>query len=100
MLQWFENTAGGAVTLAVCCWKWNHANKETVYKLQNPNIRRFKKRKVRSSFTDNVYGVDFADMEVLSKFDKENALKEKIQQLLTLFKKFKMNLNATQIKCW
>ena len=54
---------------------------------------------MRSSFTDNVYGVDFADMQVLSKFDKENALKEKIQQLLTLFKKFKMNLNAIQIKC-
>ena len=54
---------------------------------------------MRSSFTDNVYGVDFADMEVLSKFDKENALKEKIQQLLTLFKNLKMNLNATQIKC-
>ena len=51
------------------------------------------------SFTDNVYGVDFADMQVLSKFDKENALKEKIQQLLTLFKNLKMNLNATQIKC-
>ena len=33
-------------------------------------IRKFKKRKVCSSFRDNIWGVDLADMRLLSKFNK------------------------------
>ena len=33
-------------------------------------IRKFKKRKVYSSFSDNVWDADLADMQLLSKFDK------------------------------
>ena len=33
-------------------------------------IRKFKKRKVYSSFRDNVWGIDLADMQSLSKYDK------------------------------
>ena len=49
------------------------ANKENI---QLPNelhkliIRKFKKTKVYSSFRDNIWGVDLADMQLLSKFDK------------------------------
>ena len=34
-------------------------------------IRKFKRRKVYSSFRDNIWGVDLADMESLSKYNKE-----------------------------
>ena len=33
-------------------------------------IRKFNKRKVYSSFKDNIWGVDLADMQLLSKFNK------------------------------
>ena len=38
--------------------------------LHKPIIRKFGKRKVYSSFRDNVWGVDLADMQLLSKFNK------------------------------
>ena len=45
------------------------------YQLSNERhkqiIRKFKKRKVYSSFRDNICGVDLADMQSLSKYNKE-----------------------------
>ena len=38
--------------------------------LHNPIIRKFKKRKVYSSFKDNVWGVDLADTQLISKHNK------------------------------
>ena len=38
--------------------------------LQKPIIKNFKRRKVYSSFKDNIWGVDLADMTLLSKFNK------------------------------
>ena len=38
--------------------------------LHKPVIRKFNKRKVYSSFKDNIWGVDLADMQLLSKFNK------------------------------
>ena len=35
-------------------------------------IRKFKKRKVYSSFRDNIWVVDLADMQSLSKYNKGN----------------------------
>ena len=47
---------------------------EPAYQLANelhkPTIRKFKKRKVYSSFRDNIWGVDLADMQSLSKYNK------------------------------
>ena len=47
---------------------------ETNYQLANelhkPIIRKFKKRIVYSSFRDNIWGVDLADMQSLSKYNK------------------------------
>ena len=38
--------------------------------LQKPIIKKFNKIKVYSSFKDNIWGVDLADMQLLSKFNK------------------------------
>ena len=38
--------------------------------LHKPIIRKFKKRKVYSSFRDNIWGVDLADMQSLSKYNR------------------------------
>ena len=49
------------------------ANKENIQladELRKPIIKKFKKRKVYSSFRDNIWGVDLADMQLLSKFNK------------------------------
>ena len=48
-------------------------NKEHIQladELHKPITRKFKKRKVHSSFRDNIWGVDLADMQLLSKFNK------------------------------
>ena len=50
-------------------------NKETIQladELHKPIVKnvKCKKRKVYSSFRDNIWGVDLADMQLLSKFDK------------------------------
>ena len=38
--------------------------------LHKPIMRKCKKRKVYSSFKDNIWSVDLADMQLLSKFNK------------------------------
>ena len=38
--------------------------------LHKPIIRKFNKQKVYSSFKDNIWGADLADMQLLSKFNK------------------------------
>ena len=44
----------------------NISNKE----LHKQIIKKFKKQKVYSSFIDNIWGADLADMPLISKFDK------------------------------
>ena len=39
--------------------------------LHKPIIRKFKKRKVYSSFRDNIWGADLADMQLLSKLTND-----------------------------
>ena len=38
--------------------------------LHKPIIRKFKKRKLYSSFRDNIWGGDLADIQLLSKFNE------------------------------
>ena len=45
-------------------------NIQLAEKLQKPIIRKFKKRKVYSRFRDNIWGVDLADMQLISRFNK------------------------------
>ena len=49
----------------------NNENIQLADELHKPVIRKFKKRKVYSSFRDNIWGVDLADMLLLNKFNKE-----------------------------
>ena len=48
----------------------NNENIELAEELHKPIIRKFEKRKMYSSFRDNIWGVDLADMQVLSKYNK------------------------------
>ena len=45
-------------------------NKENIQLADELIIRKFKKSKVYTSFTDNIWGVDLVDMQLLSKFNK------------------------------
>ena len=48
----------------------NKENIQLANDLHKPIIRKFNKRKVHSLFKDNIWGVDLADMQLLSKFNK------------------------------
>ena len=48
----------------------NEPNYQLANELHKPIIRKFKKRKVYSSFRDNIWGVDLADIQSLSKYNK------------------------------
>ena len=48
----------------------NISNKELAEELHKPIIRKVNKRKVHSSFTDNIWGADLANMQLISKFNK------------------------------
>ena len=50
----------------------NEPNYQLENELHKPIIRKFKKRKVYLSFRTNIWGVDLADMQSLSKYHKEN----------------------------
>ena len=48
----------------------NKPNYQPVNELHRQIIRKLKKRKVYSSFRDNIWGVDLADMQSLNKYNK------------------------------
>ena len=43
-------------------------NQQLTKELYKPIIRKFEKRKVYSSFKDNIFGADFAHMQLISKY--------------------------------
>ena len=45
-------------------------NQQLANELLKLIIRKFKKRKVYSSFKDNIWGVDLADMQLIIKYNK------------------------------
>ena len=57
-------------------FSWSGIANELNYQLENelhqPIIRKFEKRKVYSCFRDNIWGIDWADMQALSKSNKGN----------------------------
>ena len=59
-----KKTAGGAAK------NENMSNKKLGKELHKPAIRKFEKRKVHSSFIDNIQGAALADMQLISKFNK------------------------------
>ena len=48
----------------------NESNNQLANELHKPIVKKFKKRKVYSSIKDNIWGVDLADIQSLSKFNK------------------------------
>ena len=45
-------------------------NEQLAEQLHKPIIRKFEKRKLHAAFKDNIWGVDLADMQLLSKYNK------------------------------
>ena len=68
-LQWFINFLIKKI-LVVVFKNENISNKELAEELHKPIIRKFKKRKLHSSFIDNILGADLANMQLISKFKK------------------------------
>ena len=48
----------------------NISNKELAEEFHKPIIRKFNKIKVHSPFIDNIWGIDLADMQLISKSNK------------------------------
>ena len=48
----------------------NMSDQQLAEKLHKRIIRKFKKRKIHSTFIDNIWGADLADMQLISKFNK------------------------------
>ena len=46
-------------------------NQQLVNELHKPIIKKIKRRKVYSSLKYNIWGADLADMQLISKFNKE-----------------------------
>ena len=46
-------------------------NEQLAAEVHKPIVRKFKKRKVYSTFKDNIWGADLADMQLLSNTIKE-----------------------------
>ena len=57
-----KNSSGGAIK--------PESNDQLANKLHRLIIKKFKRRKIYSFFRDNIWGVDLADMESLSKYNK------------------------------
>ena len=60
-----KTTAGGTAKNEILL------NIQLAEELHKPVIRQFEKRKVDSYFIDNIWGAHLADMQLLSKFNKE-----------------------------
>ena len=68
-LQWFINllikkSSGSGIKNEII------SNKELAEELQKVIVRKFNKRKVHHPITDNVWGADLADMQLINKFNK------------------------------
>ena len=47
-------------------------NQQLANELHKPIIRKFTKKKVQSSFKNNIWGYDLADMQLINKYNKRN----------------------------
>ena len=63
----------------------NEPNYQLTNELHKPIIKKLKKRKVYSSFRDNIWSVDLADMQSLSKYNKRDKY---LLSAINLFSKY------------
>ena len=54
----------------MCYKKQIIQNEKLAEQLRKPVIRKFEKRKVQSSFIDNIRGSDLVDMQLISEFNE------------------------------
>ena len=62
--KFFDKKTAGSVIKSI------PQNEQLSEELHKSIIRKFKKRKVYSTFKDNVWGADLANMQLISKFNK------------------------------
>ena len=60
----FDKTSSGPIKSKIM------SNQQLAEELRKPIIRKNEKRKVYSSFKDNIFGADLADMQTISQFNK------------------------------
>ena len=65
-----KNSKGSGIAASLANKSANEPNYQLANELHKPIIRKFEKRKVYSYFRDNIWGVDLADMQLLSKYNK------------------------------
>ena len=63
-INFFDKKAAGSGITSI------PQNKQLAEELHKPIIKKFKNRKVYSSFKDNIWGANLADMQLISKFSK------------------------------
>ena len=73
--QWFtsfliKKSSGSGVPALFANKSGTEPNYQLPNELHREITRKFKRRKVNSSFRDNVWGVDLTDMQSLSKYNK------------------------------
>ena len=66
-----KKSKGRGISASLANKSANQPNYQLANELHKPNIRKFKKRKVYSSFRDNIWGVDLADIKPLINIIKE-----------------------------
>ena len=72
-------------------------NQQLADELHKPIIRKFKKRKEYSSFKDNIWDVDLADMQLISKHNKKIKYLLCVIDLLSIPLKYKKGATITNV---
>ena len=70
LLQWFIDFLKKRQLKGRTVENENISNKKLAEQLHKPLFKKFKKRKVNSSFIDNIWWADLAGMLLISKFNK------------------------------
>ena len=68
--KFFDSKSEGSGAKNVNNTKLTPQNQQLAEELHKPIIKKFEKRKVHAAFKDNIWGADFADMQLLSKYNK------------------------------
>ena len=66
----FDKTSSGPITFGGPIKSKIMSNQQLAEELRKPIIRKNEKRKVYSSFKDNIFGADLADMQTISQFNE------------------------------
>ena len=70
--KFFDKKSNGSGAVASLANKSaTNLNHQLANELHRQIVRKFKRRKVYSSFRDDICGIDLADMKSLSKYNKE-----------------------------